>query len=182
MAEGLDEGVGAERGEHVRIGGGGAADRCDMLMPRFLIRGCGITAPQRRVRAPVRRAADRTSSVWRSPAPGHRSAAPAPACTSAAARPGSGWARRSSGARTWFKRDHVADRVACRPSARRCGRCRRRCRRAAARRTSARPAGSRTWRCSSAPMPSRSNTAACICGRWMRIEPPPISLPFNTMS
>src|SRR5690606_9531383 len=35
---------------------------------------------------------------------------------------------------------------------------------------------------SSAPMPSRSNTALCIDERWMRIEPPPISLPLSTMS
>src|SRR5690606_26028364 len=35
---------------------------------------------------------------------------------------------------------------------------------------------------SSAPMPSSSNTALCILDRWMRIEPPPISLPLSTMS
>jgi hypothetical protein len=35
---------------------------------------------------------------------------------------------------------------------------------------------------SSAPMPSSSNTADCIDERWMRIEPPPISLPLSTMS
>src|SRR5690606_12229938 len=35
---------------------------------------------------------------------------------------------------------------------------------------------------SSLPMPSSSNTALCIEERWMRIEPPPISLPLSTMS
>ena len=31
-------------------------------------------------------------------------------------------------------------------------------------------------------MPSSSNTALCISLRWIRIEPPPISLPLSTMS
>ena len=35
---------------------------------------------------------------------------------------------------------------------------------------------------SSRPMPNRSNTADCIDERWIRIEPPPISLPLSTMS
>src|SRR4249919_816348 len=35
---------------------------------------------------------------------------------------------------------------------------------------------------SSAPMPSSSNTALCIFELWMRIDPPPISLPLSTMS
>ena len=35
---------------------------------------------------------------------------------------------------------------------------------------------------SSSPMSSRSNTAACMAWSWIRIEPPPTSEPFSTMS
>ena len=35
---------------------------------------------------------------------------------------------------------------------------------------------------SSGVMPSRSKTRRCTSPRWIRIEPPPISLPLQTMS
>ena len=71
----------------------------------------------------------------------------------------------------------------CRTAGRRSGPSRRRCRRAAARRRRTRRAGSRT---SPAPPPADSpitaNTRSWMSRRWIRIEPPPISLPLQTRS
>ncbi len=68
-------------------------------------------------------------------------------------------------------------------SASRAGRARRRCRRAAARRSCSASSRKPNFCCAcSREMPSRSNTALCRSSRWMRIEPPPISEPFSTMS
>ena len=80
--------------------------------------------------------------------------------------------------------DHVADRVGAGGERARSGRSRRRCRRAAARRSAAPRAGSR-----SAPRPPRRRSRAASkhlllhrSGSLIRIEPPPISLPFQTRS
>ena len=81
------------------------------------------------------------------------------------------------------ERDHVADRLRARHQRRPCGRGRTRCRRAAARRTAAPRSRKPNFACaSSAPMLSARNTFDCTSWRWIRIEPPPISQPFSTMS
>ena len=71
-----------------------------------------------------------------------------------------------------------------RPAASPGGRGRRRCRRAAARPSPAPAAGTPKLLLGLArrEMPSSSNTLLCMSGRWLRIEPPPISLPFSTRS
>ena len=63
------------------------------------------------------------------------------------------------------------------------GRCRRRSRRGAGRRRKGRRAGSRTWPgLLPSSMPRTSKTRCCTSGRWIRIEPPPSSLPLTTRS